>query len=43
MEIKWINRNSNLADIIIKVKSYKTLQDLFNTNTINFITSEWVE
>lgn len=43
MKIKWIDGNSNLVDTIIKVKPYRTLQDLINTNAISFITLEWIE
>lgn len=43
MEIKWIDGNSNPADAMTKAKPCRALQDLINTNTINFTTSGWVE
>lgn len=43
MEIRWIDRNSNFADTITKVKPYAVLQKLINTNIIYLNTARWLE
>ena len=35
MEIRWIDRNSNFANAMTKVKLYVTVQEPNNTNTIS--------
>src|SRR6266568_4422688 len=42
-EIKWINRGSNPADAITKLKPYQALKDLINTNTIKLQVTKWVK
>ena len=42
-EIKWIERNTNLANFIIKLKVYNVLKQLINTNKVNISVMEWVE
>ena len=42
-EIKWINRNTNLADAMTKTKPCQALKDLINTNMVNLQVTKWVE
>ena len=42
-EIKWIDGNSNPADAMTKPNFCRALEDLINSNTIKFQTTEWVE
>jgi hypothetical protein len=42
-EVKWINREANPADIIIKGKPYTALIQLINTNQIDLQAVGWVE
>jgi hypothetical protein len=42
-EVKWINSNSNPADLIIKGKASTALKKLINTNYLELQTIEWVE
>ena len=42
-EVKWINREANPADTIIKNKSCTALTQLINTNQIDLQTVGWVE
>ena len=42
-KIKWIKRNTNLADFITKSKAYNALKQLINTNKVNISIIEWVE
>ena len=42
-KIKWINNNTNPANIIIKGKAYSTLTQLINTNYIQLEAMGWVE
>ena len=39
MEIRWINRNSNLANAMTKAKPCAALQELIDTNTISLNTA----
>ena len=43
IEVKWINREANLADAIIKGKPYAALTRLININQIDLQAVEWVE
>jgi hypothetical protein len=40
IEIKWINRDLNPADVITKEKACNTLRDLIDTYKINLSTKE---
>ena len=42
-EIKWIKRNTNLANSITKLKVYNALKQLIDTNKVNISVIEWVE
>ena len=42
-EVKWINGNSNPADLITKGKASTTLKKLIDTNYLELQTMEWVE
>ncbi|EED20801.1 hypothetical protein TSTA_039950 [Talaromyces stipitatus ATCC 10500] len=42
-EIKWIDGESNLADIMIKSNPCRALQALINTNKLNINVDGWVE
>ena len=42
-EVKWINRDSNPADAIIKSNLLLALKQLINTNQIKLKIVEWVE
>ena len=39
-EIKWIERNTNPADFITKLKAYNVLKQLINTNKVNMSVME---
>lgn len=43
IKIKWINKNNNLIDIVIKKKSYNVLQHLINVNIINLQIIDWIK
>jgi hypothetical protein len=42
-EVKWIDRNSNPADNIIKSKLLGALKTLIDINKVNLVVQEWVE
>jgi hypothetical protein len=42
-EVKWINSNSNPADLMIKGKVSTALKKLIDTNYLELQTMEWVE
>ena len=42
-EIKQINKGSNPADTITKLKPYQALKDLININTVKLQVTKWVE
>ena len=42
-EIRWIDKNSNPANVIIKKKIISALKTLIDTNKINFTATEWIE
>jgi hypothetical protein len=39
-EIKWINKDNNPADAMIKSKPCQALRDLIDTNTVNLKATE---
>ena len=43
VKIKWIKRNTNSADFMIKLKAYNVLKQLIDTNKVNISIIEWVE
>lgn len=43
IEIKWIHRYNNLADLITKQKLFSALKTLIDINRINLDITEWVE
>jgi hypothetical protein len=43
IEVKWIDGNSNPADLIIKSKAFTALKKLIDTNYLELQTMEWVE
>ena len=43
MEIRWIDGNSNPANVMTKAKPCHALQELINTNMVNMKTSSWVK
>ena len=42
-KIKWIKKNTNPANFIIKLKVYNALKQLIDTNKVNISIIEWVE
>ena len=42
-EVRWIDRNTNLADVMTKSKACSALKDLIDTNKVNVTYNEWVE
>jgi hypothetical protein len=42
-KIKWIERNTNLANSITKSKVYNALKQLIDTNKVNISVIKWVE
>ena len=42
-EIKWINRGSNPADIMTKLRLCQALKDLININIVKLQITKWVE
>ena len=42
-EVKWINGNSNPANLMIKGKVSTALKKLIDTNYLKLQTMEWVE
>jgi len=43
MEVKWINSNSNSADLMTKSKASTALKKLINTNYLKLQAMEWVK
>ena len=42
-EVKWINGDSNPADLMTKSKVFTALKKLINTNYLELQAIEWVE
>ena len=43
VEIKWINKGSNPADAITKLRPYQVLKDLININIVKLQVTKWVK
>jgi hypothetical protein len=42
-EVRWIDGNTNPADVMTKSKACSALKDLIDTNKVNVTCNEWVE
>jgi hypothetical protein len=42
-EVKWIDSDSNPADLMTKSKAFTALKKLIDTNYLELQTIEWVE